>query len=208
MYLPTHFAQTGVPALHDLIRAHPLACVIVMTSAGFEANHIPLHLSIEGDRASLCGHVARANGMWRDHLPEHGALAVFQGPAHYVTPSWYPSKQVDGKVVPTWNYCVVHVRGRLIVHDDAGWVGHQIRALTNEREGMRAQPWAVDDAPADYTQRLAQAIVGIEIPIESIQGKWKVSQNQPEGNRQGVLDGLAAEPGDAARDMAQRVSGK
>jgi transcriptional regulator len=138
----------------------------------------------------LKGHLSRANQQWRDFLPSVEALAIFSGPQHYITPSWYPEKLETGKVVPTWNYAVVHVYGHLKVIEDAEWLMDHLNSLTQVHEAAMPRPWKVSDAPADYIASLVKGIVGLELPIERLEGKWKVSRNQPERNRVGVIEGL------------------
>jgi transcriptional regulator len=211
MYLPAHFAETRPEVLHALVRAYPLAAVVAPGADGLlAADHVPLLLDPGGAGAPgvLRGHVARGNPIWRDRAPGAQALAIFQGPQHYVSPNWYPSKKESGKVVPTWNYCCVHVNGTLRIHDDAAWVRRLVTELTDAQESASAHPWAVSDAPADYLQAMIGQIVGIEIVIERIAGKWKVSQNQPVHNRAGVVQGLQAAGTDRAEAMARLVDGK
>jgi len=191
MYIPSHFEERRPEVLHALMRAHPLATIITLTSSGIAANHIPLHLypdAVAGD--VLRGHVARANPLWRDFVEGTEALAVFQGPDSYVSPTWYPTKQEHGKVVPTWNYCAVHAYGPLRIHQDVDWIRAQVTALTAWQETVAPKPWAVADAPREYVDAMLQQIVGIEILITRLHGKWKLSQNQPARNRAGVLQGL------------------
>ncbi len=189
MYTPSHFAAPSQEALYQLMREYPLATLVMLGPEGLEANHIPLHLSAEG---VLRGHVARANLLWQSYAPGKEVLAIFHGPQAYVSPSWYASKKQHGKVVPTWNYAVVHAHGRLQVRDDPAWVRKQIEALTAEHEGRLPQPWAVQDAPPDYIEDLLKAVVGIEIEVTRLNGKWKMSQNQPPENQAGVVAGLAS----------------
>lgn len=206
MYLPKHFEETRVDVLHGLIRAHPLGALVTTGVSGLEANHVPFE--IDPDPApfgTLRGHVARANPVWRDGVGD--ALVIFQGPELYVSPSWYPSKQEGGKVVPTWNYAVVHAHGALRAIDDAAWLRAFVTRLTDRHEGRRAAPWKVTDAPADYVDKMLTAIVGIELPIARLAGKWKVSQNRPAADRAGVIAGLEADGDDAARAMAAAVRG-
>lgn len=205
MYEVAAFREDRVEVMHALIRAHPLATLVNVSAGALEANHLPL--LIEADPApngALRGHVARSNPLWRQP-PEGEVLAVFQGPQAYVTPSWYPSKREHGQVVPTWNYAVVHVRGPLLVHDDREWLRGLVSRLTDSQEAGRPQPWGVGDAPDDYIERMLGAIVGIEIPVRSIEGKWKVSQNRQPADRAGVAAGLRA-AGDPA--AAALVEGK
>src|SRR5512143_379368 len=204
MYVPSHFNESRREVLHALIRTQPLAALVTLSPAGLDANHIPLYLVPDrGEQGVLWGHVARHNPVWRDTTPDHEALAIFQGPSSYISPSWYPTKKAHGKVVPTWNYVAVHAYGALRVHDDPAWVRRQVERLTQQVEAPRAQPWAVADAPPEYVERLIQGIVGIELVIHRLLGQWKVSQNQPEGNRRGVAVGLAATGQPVAIAMAQ-----
>lgn len=208
MYEVAAFRETRVEVMHALIRAQPLATLVTVSGGIAEANHLPLLIDPDpAPNGSLRGHVARANPLLRQP-PEGGVLAVFQGPQTYVTPSWYPSKREHGKVVPTWNYAVVHVRGPLVVHDDREWLRDLVSRLTVSQEAGRSQPWGVGDAPAEYIDRMLGAIVGIEIPVTSIEGKWKVSQNRAQTDRDGVVAGLC-ERGDAeALQMARLVDGE
>ncbi len=206
MYLPKHFEETRIEVLHALVRAHPLGALVTLGAGGLEANHIPFE--IDPDPApfgTLRGHVARANPVWRELSRGAEALAIFQGPSTYVSPSWYPSKQADGKVVPTWNYAVVHAYGPLRAVDDAAWLRAFVERLTNRHESGRTAPWHVTDAPADYVDKMVTAIVGIELPVTRLVGKWKTSQNRPARDRAGVVAGLEQDGGDAARAMAALV---
>ena len=188
MYMPAHFEETRTPVLHELLRAHPLATWVVQGSDGLVVNHIPFLVDPErGPYGTLVGHVARANPIWK----QLGAsVAVFQGPQAYVSPNWYPSKHAHGKAVPTWNYAVVHAHGtpRAIESRDA--LLDIVTRLTDAQESRQAVPWAVSDAPADFIDQTLKAIVGIELPIERLVGKWKVSQNRSEADRLGTAAGL------------------
>jgi transcriptional regulator len=194
MYLPPHFEQHDLAALHALMREHPLAALVSLGDRGLTADHLPLEFdATAGEHGTLFGHVARANPLWRVAA---GApvLAVFGGPQAYVSPSWYPSKAATHKVVPTWNYTVVHAHGVLEAVEDAPWLRALVGRLTDHHEAARPTPWAVDDAPTDYVQQMLRAIVGIRIPVTRLVGKWKVSQNRSDADRQGVADGLGADP--------------
>ena len=206
MYLPKHFEETRVDVLHGLVRAHPLGALVTLGAGGLEANHIPFE--IDSDPApfgTLRGHVARANPVWRELSRGADALAIFQGAATYVSPSWYPTKQEGGKVVPTWNYAVVHAYGPLRAVDDPAWLRAFVERLTNRHESGRTAPWHVTDAPADYVEKMVTAIVGIELPVTRLLGKWKTSQNRPARDRAGVVAGLEQDGGDAASAMAALV---
>ena len=206
MYCPDSFAETRPEILRVLIQRYPLATLVSMGSNGLEANHIPLYLAPdEGPQPVLQGHVARANPLWREVLSNSEVLAIFQGPQHYISPSWYATKVETGKVVPTWNYAVVHAYGPLHVRDDPAWVRQQMVALTAQQENGFTMPWQVDDAPRDFTERLIQQVVGIEIPISRWMGKWKVSQNQPVGNRDSVVAHLEQQKQIDSGSMAEYV---
>ncbi len=207
MYQPPHFREEDLAVQHALIRAHPLGLLITAGPAGPTANLLPFHLDAAlSAKGTLQVHMAKANGQWREIEAGSPVLAVFQGADAYVTPSWYATKQETGKVVPTWNYAVVQARGPARVMHDAEWLGRQIAALTGEHEQKRAHPWAVSDAPDAYVAAQIKGIVGVEIEIADIEGKWKVSQNRPAADIARVAAGFAdtADPhADAA--MAELV---
>jgi transcriptional regulator len=206
MYNPKHFEETRVDVMHTLMRTHPLCTLVTLSADGLVANHIPMLLRpAAGAFGTLVAHVARANPLWKDTEFSMPVLVIFQGPQAYISPSWYATKQEHGKVVPTWNYAVVQASGLLQVHDDAQWIRTQATQITAERESVFDKPWAVDDAPRDYTDTMIKALVGIEIPITKLTGKWKVSQNQPVANRQTVVQALQANGGAQAVAMAQLV---
>ena len=177
MYLPKHFAEDDVAEMHALMRARPLATLVSHGADGLNANHIPL-LLVDG---KLQGHVARANPLWKAGNVAGEVLVIFHGDDSYISPSGYATKAEHGKVVPTWNYVAVHAYGELRIVDDPQWIFAQISALTAANEAVLPQPWAVTDAPVDYIEKMLGAIVGIEITITRLLGKWKVSQNQPAG---------------------------
>ncbi len=213
MYTPAHFKEDRIDVLHTLIQHHPLGTLITMTSDGLNANHIPFMVDASrGAFGTLRGHVARANPMWKTFNAEVNALVVFQGPDAYISPSWYPSKKEHGKVVPTWNYAVVHAAGPLMIHDDTDWMRGFLNSITDHFESARntaTAPWKMSDAPEDYVATMMRAVVGIEIPLLSLEGKWKVSQNRPLADREGVALGLVKGAGESdresARDMAALV---
>lgn len=206
MYLPKHFAETDPGAMHALMREYPLATLVTSGADGLTANHLPLQLLPEpAPNGCLQGHVARANPLWKQASPQLPALAIFHGPQHYISPSSYESKARDGRVVPTWNYVAVHAHGSLRVIDDADWVAAQIEALTAMQEARQAQPWSVADAPADYIERMRAAVVGIEIVITRLVGKWKVSQNQPAANQSSLIAALEANGNEDSITMARLI---
>lgn len=191
MYLPSHFEETRVEVMHALIRAQPLASLVVHGPDGLTANHIPMR--VFSDRVPfgvLRGHVARANPLWREASAGIEALAIFQGPQIYISPSHYPTKHLTAKVVPTWNYAVVHAHGTLQAIDDPAWLRDFLEGLTNEHEAQFAKPWRVSDAPDDFIAAQLRAVVGMELQITRLVGKWKMSQNRVPTDRKGVIAGL------------------
>lgn len=209
MYQPPHHVETDTAVLHALIRAHPLGLLISATAEGPVANPVPFLLDADvGQHGRLRAHLARANRQWRliADNPDMPVLVVFQGADSYITPSWYETKRETGKVVPTWNYAIVQVRGKPRIVDDSAWLAEQIAELTATQEAGRAEPWQVTDAPEPFIAAQLKGIVGIEIDIAEISGKWKVSQNRPVADRVGVAEGLGAAGGDAAtQEMARLV---
>ncbi|MFD2058794.1 FMN-binding negative transcriptional regulator [Mesorhizobium calcicola] len=213
MYEPPHFRETRPEILHGLIRAHPLGLLICNGAEGPVANAIPFLLDAPSGlnedlpaNGRLRAHLAKANPQWQllADNPASPVLIVFQGTDAYVTPSWYETKRETGKVVPTWNYAIVQVRGTVKVIDDQDWLARQIADLTASQEGARAAPWAVTDAPAPFIQSQIKGIIGLEIEISEIHGKWKVSQNRPVADRAGVAQGLESED-HRSPDMARLV---
>ena len=206
MYLPKHFEETDVTVLHQLVTSHPLGALVTMTSRGLDANHIPFLIQPQpAPCGTLHGHIARANPLSKDLDRDVDALVIFQGPHAFISPSWYPTKRETGAVVPTWNYVVVHAHGRVKTIDDPAWIRAHVEALTNRHEGSRPEPWKVTDAPADFVDRLAGALIGLEMPIGRLVGKWKVSQNRSPVDQDGVVEGLMREGSEAAAQMAELV---
>jgi transcriptional regulator len=192
MYIPQANKEDRLPVLHKLMEDQPFISLVTMGASGLFASHIPMVLERDGTALGLLkGHLSRANPQWREFSPSVEALAIFSGPQHYITPNWYPEKTANGKVVPTWNYAVVHAYGHLKVIEDGEWLMAHLNTLTTIHEAGSPAPWKVTDAPADYIASLARGIVGLEMVIERIEGKWKVSQNRSEQDRSGVADGLA-----------------
>jgi transcriptional regulator len=193
MYIPKHFRIEETEALQQYMRAHNFGLLILADDNGIEANHVPFHL-VSGGSGSLghlqC-HLSRSNPAWQRLQHAVRVLVVFQGPHAYVSPSWYPTKAETGRVVPTWNYLAVHAEGSARVIQDPAWLHQHLQNLTNQQEAAMPQPWAVEDAPAEYVERLMTGIVGVEISITALSGKLKASQNQPEQNRAGVKAALA-----------------
>jgi transcriptional regulator len=206
MYLPSHFEEPRTEVLHDLIRRHPLGALVTLAADGLVANHIPFEIDPHPvPSGTLRAHVARANPVWREFSKEVETLVIFQGPQIYITPSWYQTKKETGRVVPTFNYIVVHAYGAMRVIEDAEWLRKFVGGLTDRFEAARAQPWAVSDAPEDFIAMQLRAIVGIEIAVTRLVGKWKTSQNRPAADQAGVVAGLRESDDAVAQAMAAAV---
>ncbi len=202
MYLPRHFEETRPEVLHRVVAAHPLGLLVTVDATGGPvANPIPFHLDTgRGDHGTLCAHVARANPVWQSAGQQ--VLVVFQGPEGYISPSGYPGKAEHGKVVPTWNYVMVQARGPLVALDEAAAAHALVSRLTDRHEATQPRPWAVHDAPDDYIASMLRAIVCIEIPLTSLTGKAKLSQNRSAEDRAGLVAGLQAQGDGPARALA------
>jgi transcriptional regulator len=196
VYVPAHFAADDA-VVRDLLANHGAADLVTATATGLQATFLPfLHDPSVGEHGALLGHLARNNDHWRAE-PVGEALVIVRGPDAYVSPGWYPSKAEHGRVVPTWNYVTAHVHGRLVVHDDAGFVEDVVRRLTAKHEAASAAPWSPDDSPPAFFAGQLRAIVGVELVISRIEAKVKMSQNRPPADVEGVIDGLTAR-GEAA----------
>ena len=207
MYQPPLFREERPEVMHGLMRAHPFATLVMLEEGALSANHIPLVIHPElSENGVLRGHVSKGNPLWTKHDPTVEALAIFQGPQHYVTPSWYPSKKAHGKVVPTWNYAVVHAYGTLETYEDPTRLLAHLNELTNRNEIERPVPWEVSDAPDEFVAKQLKGIVGLEIAITRLEGKWKVSQNRDEKDRRGVSRGLVVENDRDAAAMSDLVA--
>lgn len=192
MYNPASFRESRLEVMHDLMRRHPFATLVSAGAGGLLAAPLPFVLyPEEGAFGVLRAHFARANPHWREFVAGGEALVIFQGEHGYVTPDWYPSKAETHRAVPTWNYAMVQARGAVTLHEDADWLCRMLDDLTRVHEGIRPTPWQLAEAPADYVTAQMKAIVGIEIVIGEIDGKWKMSQNRALADRQGVAQGLA-----------------
>jgi len=205
LYVPEHFRETRIEVLRAFVERYSFGTLVAVTPEGITANHVPMQLLSGPDGLGLLrGHIARANTLWR--LVEAGApvLAVFLGPDHYVSPAWYPSKHEHGKAVPTWNYATVHVKGHIRFIEDPGWLRTLVEALTDEHERHSVNPWRITDAPPDYIAGMVRAIVGFEIQVSAIEGKFKASQNRSAADRAGVAAALRAAglPPDAVAQLA------
>jgi transcriptional regulator len=204
MYVPAHFSEDRIDVLHDLVRASDLGTLVSMTSEGLIASHAPLMLELDpAPYGTLIGHLAKANPHGRLADPGVQTLVIFQGPEGYISPSYYAAKREHGKVVPTWNYAAVHAYGTLEMFDDPAELLEVVTRLTNRHETLRAQPWAVSDAPADFVRGMLRGIVGIRLPIVRLEGKVKMSQNRPAADQAGVVNGLRV---DGRDDLASAVA--
>ncbi len=204
MYIPTQFRETDIPTIHAAIRAAGLATLVTMGPDGILATPLPLLLDPEpAPYGTLLGHVARANPQWHRSATDIQALAMFAGPDAYVTPSWYATKRETGKVVPTWNYVAVHAYGPVEFFDDPARLLALVTRLTERHEGERASPWAVADAPPEFTASQLKGIVGLRLPIARLEGKWKMSQNRNAQDRAGVVEGFRAEGNETVAKLVE-----
>ena len=209
MYQPTHggFREDRLEVKQALIRAHPFGALVTLGAEGLVANPDPFIVDADASPlGTLRAHMARANGQWKEIDGSQEALIIFQGPQQYITPAWYPAKAETGKVVPTWNYALVHAYGRPCIVDDAEWLLRHVSELSDVNEASMPVPWAVSDAPADFVAPMLKAIIGVEIEITRIEGKWKNSQNRPESEREGVIRGLTAQGDERSVAMAELVA--
>jgi transcriptional regulator len=201
MHIQSHFEQEDEHKLFELVSRFPLATFVVSSDAGIVANHFPM--LVTSDRHTLQAHIPRGNEIWRQFDGAKEALAVFTGPDAYVSPGWYPSKKRHGKVVPTWNYAAVHIYGAPCVRHEDEWKLQHLNELTHRHEGGQALPWQVTDAPVEFTAMLLDQIVGIEMPIARLEGKWKISQNRSAEDQAGVIAGMAEDNG--VKELMQRL---
>lgn len=206
MYQPSYHREDRLAPQQDLIRAYPLASLVTMGRGGLVANPVPFILDASASpKGVLKAHIARANPLWQDYDPSHEALVIFQGPQSYVSPSFYASKKETGKVVPTWNYVCVQAYGRLKVIEEKSWLVDQIRALTKLHEANQPTPWTIEDAPADFIASMLNAIIGIEIDISRIEGKWKLSQNRSAADRASLIEALRMSDAENAGTIASLI---
>jgi transcriptional regulator len=207
VYVPEHFSETRMDVLQAFIERHAFATLVAVTGEGLTANHLPLTSRLHPDATGkLRGHIARANPLWRELKDGASVLAIFDGAHSYVSPTWYPSKREHGKVVPTWNYATVHVSGNIRFIEDARWLLQLVTSLTDMHETSRAERWQVSDAPGDYIEAMLRAIVGLEIEVTRVVGKFKGSQNRSLADRTGVAAALRAE-GRSPEEIAEIAPG-
>lgn len=207
MYIPPLHQLDDRDALFSLMASRPLGAWVCLGPAGLVANHLPFLLDRHrGPNGTLIGHVARANTVWRSLGPTVPSVVTFQGPQAYITPGWYPGKAAHGRVVPTWNYVVAHAHGVARAVEDRDWLLDMLHRLTDAHEAGRPAPWQLGDAPAPFIDQLLRAIVGIEIPIDRLEGKLKASQDEALPDRLGTVQGLREQAGDEAHGVAELVS--
>lgn len=207
MYIQTPFEETRIEVLHALIRDHPLGTFVAMTQDGLEANHIPFEIC-DGPHAfgTLRAHVARANPIWNSTLPALDTMLVFQGPNAYISPSWYVNGKKSGKLAPSWNYAVVHAYGRLRVIEDGDWLREHLGQLVARHEAGQPTPWSMAEQPPEFTDNMVRAIVGIEIEITRLVGKWFVSQHRTPADRVSLAANLRLQHSDSATAVAELIS--
>ena len=207
MYTPPSFKETDPAVMLDFITAHPFGAMVTSSpSAGLFATHLPLLVDrTRGAHGVLQGHIARANPHHDIADTSADAMVIFTGPDAYITPTWYASKQEHGKVVPTWNYVAVHVYGTVRFIDDRDFLMQHLDTLTDQHESAREHPWAMHDAPQDFLEALARAVIGVEIEITRLEGKWKMSQNRSSADIDGVIEGLSTSSSEVARAVADEV---
>jgi transcriptional regulator len=209
MYLPAHFDETRPEALSRLIADHPLGALVTLGPDGLDADHLPFEFDeAAGVHGTLRAHVARANPIWRNAAAQTEALVIFQGPSAYVSPNWYPSKHEAHRQVPTYNYMVVHAHGRIAVRDEEPFVRGLVARLTRRMEAAQPRPWKMGDAPADFITQILANIVGIEIEVTRLVGKWKLGQNKEVLDRRGAGEALMRLQDDAARAVGEAMLGR
>lgn len=206
MYVPAHFEENRPEVLHQLISDQPFGALVTHGPHGLDANHLPFEFEpVEGTHGTLRAHVARANPVWQEVATQPDTLVIFQGPAAYISPNWYPSKHEAHRQVPTYNYMVVHAHGRIVVRDDEAFVRGLVARLTRKMEASEPRPWKMGDAPADYVTQMLGAIVGIEIEVTRLVGKWKLGQNKEARDRRGAVDALLANGSDMQDAVAEAM---
>jgi transcriptional regulator len=208
MYLPDKFRVEDVPQMHALMRGRPFAALISAGPLGLYASHLPTVLKDEGAFGVIECHLARPNPHCQELGKVKEALMIFQGPEGYITPNWYPTKAESGKVVPTWNYAIVHAYGEPQVMDDTAWLHRHVSELTVQQEKSETKPWAVTDAPERYIDVMLRGIIGFRFVISRLEGKWKMSQNRPAQDVAGVLEGLAHEDGESPEAVAEIIASR
>lgn len=206
MHIPSKFNKDNTEELIALMREYPFATLVTHTlENGIDAHHIPVSVLEVDKRLCIRAHVSIANPVWKAIPDGSNVLVIFNGPNCYISPNHYPTKKETGKAVPTWNYVVVHAKGKLSFIQNEEWIRQAIDTLTSEHESTQSEPWSISDAPEPYIQKMLQAVVGLEIEVESIEGQWKLSQNQPELNQHGVIAGLSKNQNTHSESIAEMI---
>jgi transcriptional regulator len=206
MYVPAHFEENRPEVLLQLIVDQPFGTLVTTGPNGLDANHLPFEFTAgEGPLGTLRAHVARANPVWQEVAENPDTLVIFQGPAAYISPTWYPSKHETHRQVPTYNYMVVHAHGKIVVHEEEAFLRGLVARLTRTMEANEPKPWKMGDAPADYISQMLGAIVGIEIEVTRLVGKWKLSQNKEARDRRGAAEGLLAGGSEVQEAVAEAM---
>lgn len=204
MYIPSTFKEVDENKLYDFIQTYPLGTLITSAKPTIDADHIPFYLQTgENQQVTLQSHIAKTNPLWKHCDDGQEILLIFHGPNAFVSPNFYPSKKATGKVVPTWNYSVVHVRGYLYFKHDTSWIWQQIKRISDFHELSQRTPWSVSDAPERFIEKLVKAVVGLEVVIEDIVGNFKLSQDKTDADYSGVVNGLANTPTHSAKAVAE-----
>lgn len=206
MFIPRMFKQDNIENLLQLMEQYPFATLISHSETGIDATHLPMFVVQKADKYYLKAHIAKANPLWKSVKNGSDVLITFHGPNCYISPNHYPTKKQTGKAVPTWNYVVVQVKGTMSFIHDSEWIFNAIETLTNIHESGQSQPWSISDAPDEYIQKMIPAIVGIEIEVTSIIGQWKLSQNQPQVNQDGVIEALSQSTDSNITKIAAMIS--
>lgn len=206
MYVPAHFEENRPEVLQQLIADQPFGTLVTVGPNGLDANHLPFEFAAgEGPHGTLRAHVARANPVWQEVAERPDTLVIFQGPAAYISPNWYPGKHETHRQVPTYNYMVVHAHGKIVVHDDETFLRGVVARLTRKMEANEPKPWKMGDAPPDFIAQMLGAIVGIEIEVTRIVGKWKLGQNKEARDRRGAAEGLLAAGSEVQEAVAEAM---
>jgi transcriptional regulator len=206
MHIPSKFKEINLDKLYKFIQGYPLGTLVTSATSNINADHIPFYLKVgKNQQVTLQSHVAKVNPLWKECDDGQEILLMFHGPNAFVSPNFYPSKKKTGKVVPTWNYSVVHVKGRIYFKHDSSWILQQLNDISDFHELNQKTPWSVSDAPENFTEKLVKAIVGIEVIIEDIVGNFKLSQNKKEADYSGVVNGLINSKSSSDKSVAKQM---
>lgn len=206
MHIPSKFKEENLDKLHEFIQEYPLGTLIVSAENTLDADHIPFYLQKrENAQVILQSHIAKVNPLWKKVADGQEVLLIFHGPNAYISPNFYPSKKETGKVVPTWNYSVVHVRGRIFFRHESDWILQLLNNISDFHELSQTLSWSVSDAPVEFTKKLINAVVGFEVVIDDIVGNFKLSQNKTALDYSGVVNGLAESENNSDISVAKQM---